>query len=265
LVAWVAFFPRQDAILRKGASWETLEKAGILMRACAGWGNEMKSGFVVASVLFLSFFAFAQQTVTIPVAGATKAVTGDLYGRGASAVILTHGGGRTKESCGKQAQALAEAGFLVLAINFRSDTLNDQGKPISVGSDEDNAADILAAAAYLRAHGAKSVSGVGASMGGYALAEADSMSKPGEFDRIVLLATSADQSAALKGRKLFIVARDDVSGSGPRLGEISDSFAKASQPKELVILEGSAHAQGLFDTDQGPRLMKEILRFLTEP
>jgi hypothetical protein len=29
-----------------------------------------------------------------------------------------------------------------------------------------------------------------------------------------------------------------------------------------VILEGSAHAQAIFATDQGPRLMREILRFL---
>jgi hypothetical protein len=102
-------------------------------------------------------------------------------------------------------------------------------------------------------------------MGGYALAEADAKSKPGEFDRIVLLASSAGDGAALKGRKLFVVARGDVGSSGRRLSEISDSYAKTPQPKELLILEGSAHAQSLFDTDQGPRLMKEILRFLTEP
>jgi dienelactone hydrolase len=225
----------------------------------------MKSRFLITSVLSLSFSAFAQQTVSIPVPGATKPIQGDLYGSGTRGVILTHGGGRTKESWRKQAHALADAEFVVLAINFRSDTIDDKGRAISVGSDEDNAADIRAAAAYLRAHGAQSVSGVGASMGGYALAKADAISKPGEFDRIVLLATSADDSAALKGRKLFIVARDDVGGSGLRLSQISDSYAKAPQPKELVILEGSAHAQSLFDTDQGPRLMREILRFLTEP
>jgi hypothetical protein len=53
---------------------------------------------------------------------------------------------------------LAGSGFVVLAINFRSDTTNEKGMPISVGSDEDNAAYILAAAAYLRARGAKSIS-----------------------------------------------------------------------------------------------------------
>jgi len=33
----------------------------------------------------------------------------------------------------------------------------------------------------------------------------------------------------------------------------------------LVILDGSAHAQYLFATDQGEQLMREILRFLKEP
>jgi dienelactone hydrolase len=134
-----------------------------------------------------------------------------------------------------------------------------------VGSDEENAADIQAAAAYLRTRGVKNVFAVGASMGGSALADADAQSKPGEFDRIVLLASSAVDPAALKGRKLFIVARGDARQSGPRLPEISDSYRKAPQPKELVVLEGSAHAQYLFDTDQGPRLMSEILRFLGQP
>jgi pimeloyl-ACP methyl ester carboxylesterase len=225
----------------------------------------MKGAFLVATVLSLGFSAFAQQTVTIPVPGATKVVPGDLYGSGSRGVILAHGGGRTKESWRKQAPALTDAGFVVLAIDFRGDFVNDKGSAISAGSDEENAADILAAAAYLRKRGVKSVSCIGASMGGSALAEADSMSKAGELDRIVLLASSAGEPATLKGRKLFIVARDDARESGPRLPQILDSYAKAPQPKELVVLEGSAHAQYLFDTDQGPRLMREMLRFLTAP
>jgi esterase/lipase len=36
-------------------------------------------------------------------------------------------------------------------------------------------------------------------------------------------------------------------------------------PKELVILEGSAHAQLIFETEQGERLTRELLRFLSEP
>ena len=39
----------------------------------------------------------------------------------------------------------------------------------------------------------------------------------------------------------------------------------APEPKELIVLNGSAHAQFIFETDQGKRLMREILRFLSEP
>ena len=69
----------------------------------------------------------------------------------------------------------------------------------------------------------------------------------------------ADQ---LKSPILFIVARDDASGDGPRLPKIREPYEKAPQPKELIILEGSAHAQYLFQTNQADRVMHEILRFL---
>jgi hypothetical protein len=104
-------------------------------------------------------------------------------------------------------------------------------------------------------------------MGGGAAAQATVVSAPGEIDRIVLLAHSAiDQPDRMKGRKLFITTRDDSSASGaPRLVKIREQYEKAPDPKELVILEGSAHAQFIFETDQGERLMHEILRFLAAP
>jgi len=234
-------------------------------RKCSDWSSEMKRIFLGTCLLLFSCSTFAQRSVTIPVPGATKPIKGDLYGGGTRGVILAHGGRLNRESWHKQAQALVDAGFVVLAIDFRGDTTTDKGTLNSVGSDEDNASDILAGVAYLRAHGATKISAVGASMGGSALAIADAISKPGEFDRIVLLAASADDAASLKGRKLFIVARNDANSSGPRINRISDSYAKAPEPKKLVVLEGSAHAQFLFDTDEGPRLLREILRFLTEP
>jgi hypothetical protein len=69
----------------------------------------------------------------------------------------------------------------------------------------------------------------------------------------------------MKGRKLFIVARDDANDDGLRLPRIRANYERAVGPKELVILDGSAHAQFIFATDQGARLMREILRFLSQP
>ena len=104
-------------------------------------------------------------------------------------------------------------------------------------------------------------------MGGGAAAYAAIEAKPGEIDRLVLLAADVEGAPEkLKGRKLFILARDDLGpGDRPRLTKIRADFEKAPEPKELVILDGSAHAQFLFETDQAEKLMREILRFLTAP
>jgi dienelactone hydrolase len=209
---------------------------------------------------------FGQRLVKFPLPDKPVEIQADLYGSGTRGVILAHGGRFNKESWKKQAMTLADSGFLVLAVRFRGDAFNPDGSPGSFGSTADNAADVLAAVSYLYRVGAKTVSAVGASMGGDAVGEANTRSAPVNIARIVFLGSSGgDAPEKLNGRKLFIVARNDRSGSGLRLPEISSHYKKASQPKKLVILEGSAHAQYLFDTDQGPRALNEILRFLSAP
>src|SRR5258708_32303220 len=100
-------------------------------------------------------------------------------------------------------------------------------------------------------------------MGGGAGGGALIVSEPGEINRLVFLGGAPNGPAEkLKAPALFIVARDDASADGLRLPGIRAQYEKAPQPKELIILEGSAHAQYLFQTDQGDRVMREILRFL---
>jgi hypothetical protein len=82
---------------------------------------------------------------------------------------------------------------------------------------------------------------------------------------VLLAAWTGHPAEKIKGRKLFIVARDDANDDGPRLPKIRENYEKAAGPKELVILDGSAHAQFIFATDQGELLMSEILRFLSHP
>ena len=190
----------------------------------------------------------------------------DLYGTGDRGVVLVHGGRFEKGSWENQAGALVKAGFRALAIDLRGYGLSKEG-PQSARADFGSPLDVLAAVRYLHENGAKTVSVVGASMGGDAAEGAVGEAKPGEIDRVVLLAHGAyGPPERLKGRKLFIVSRDDLgSGDEPRLPKIRAQYEKAPGPKELVILEGSAHAQFIFQTDQGERLMQEILRFLMAP
>jgi dienelactone hydrolase len=138
--------------------------------------------------------------------------------------------------------------------------------PESKAGEDREEYDVLAAVRYLHKIGAKTVSVVGASFGGAAAADASIESEPGEIDRLVLLAAWTDRpSEKMKGRKLFIVARDDANDDGARLPKIRANYERAIGPKELIILDGSAHAQFLFATDQGERLMREILKFLSKP
>jgi pimeloyl-ACP methyl ester carboxylesterase len=206
----------------------------------------------------------AVQTISFPTEDGGR-VCADLYGQGTHAVVLAHGGRFNKESWREQAQVLAAEGFRVLAIDFR-------GFGCSTGpgqANSDNAPfenDVIAAVHYLKAHGAKSVSVVGGSFGGAAAGDASIKSPPGEIDRIVFLGSAPNLAAEkLKSRSLFIVAREDRSGSGARLPGIRAQYERAPQPKELIVLDGSAHAQFLFQTDQNTRVMHEIVRFLSTP
>jgi dienelactone hydrolase len=200
--------------------------------------------------------------VTFPLVSGTAQVQGSLYGSGSRGIVLAHGGRFDEKSWKKQAEVFASRGFVVLAVRYRGDRINADGSPSAEGQYADNAADVLAAVAYLHRAGVKSVYAVGASLGGDAVGDADAMSAPGNIERMVFLGSEGgDAPEKLSGRKLFLVARDDRSADGLRLPGIRAHFARAPEPKKLVIIEGSAHAQYLFDTAEGARVMRGILKF----
>jgi dienelactone hydrolase len=216
----------------------------------------------VIGMLLLAGGSAAQMAVSFPTEDG-GVVYADVYGEADRGIVLAHGGRFNKESWEKQARTLASAGFRVLALDFRG-----YGKSRGPGWSDPKSAplhlDVLAAVHYLRKTGAKTVAVVGGSMGAGAAGDASIDSRPGEIDRLVLLGGSPNEPAEkLKSSTLFIVTRDDSSGDGPRLPRIREQYEKAPEPKALIILEGSAHAQFLFQTDQGERVMREILRFLS--
>jgi pimeloyl-ACP methyl ester carboxylesterase len=189
-------------------------------------------------------------------------IHGDLYGSGPRGVVLAHGGRFNKGSWTSQARALAQAGFSVLAFDFRG-----YGESKGPGHQDIFTAplhlDVLAAVQYLRETGATTVSAVGGSLGGGAAASAVA-SAPGRIERLVLLGATPDVlPETLTLPKLYIMARDDTSGDGPRLPALQAHVARAPEPKELIVLDGSAHAQFLFETEHADRIMREITRFLS--
>jgi len=223
----------------------------------------MRALFGVIAALLLPAVVAAQKTIFFSTTdGGT--IYADVYGEGGRGVVLAHGGRFNKESWEKQARVLAASGFRVLALNFRGYG-SSKGPGDSEPMDAPQYLDVLASVRYLRKLGAKSVLVVGGSMGGGAAGDAAIAAAPGEIDRVVFLGSSPNGPAEkLKFASLFIVARDDASEDGLRLPGIRAKYEKAPEPKELIILDGSVHAQFLFQSDQGERVMREILRFLSQ-
>ena len=208
---------------------------------------------------------FAQETTSFSTRDSAL-IFADLYGAGSRGVVLAHGGRFNKESWREQAQLLVAAGFRVLAIDFRGHGQSRDSGRTRLPAEDARHLDVLAAVNYIRQTGAATVSVVGASMGGDYAAEA-AEADPDQIDRLVLVAAGAyTPLLKSKARKLFIMTRDDVIGDNtPRLPAIRSQYEKASGPKEFVVLDGSAHAQFIFASNQGDRLMRELLRFLSAP
>src|SRR5713101_2014342 len=99
------------------------------------------------ATFLLPGLAVAQQHVSFP-AQDGAVVYADLYGKSARAVVLAHGGRFNKESWKEQVPAFLNAGFRVLAIDFRG---RGQSRGPQSKSGEDGAEyDVVAAVRYLR-------------------------------------------------------------------------------------------------------------------
>jgi pimeloyl-ACP methyl ester carboxylesterase len=213
------------------------------------------------SALVLPVSALAQEHITFPTEDG-GVVSADVYGSGERGVVLA----QEAVSPRKAGKSRRRSWYTPDFARWPSTSAGAAHGPRSKSGDDGFEHDVLAAVRYLGATGAKTVAVVGASFGGEAAANASIEAEPGEIDRLVLLAAWTDRAPEkIKGRKLFIGARDDANDDGPRLPKIRANYEKAVGPKELIILDGSAHAQFLFATNQGDRLMREILRFLSEP
>jgi len=183
-------------------------------------------------------------------------VHADLFGAGERGVVLAHGAVFNKESWADLADSLAAHGFRVLAIDFRG-----YGKSVAGTKPRGLDEDVLAAVRYLHEQGAAAVSVVGGSMGGGASARAATEAKTGEIAHLVLLSpVSIEHPERIRAANiLYIASREEKMAPG-----ILDQYKAAPEPKRLVLLDGSAHAQNIFKTDQGPRLTQVILEALEE-
>lgn len=218
--------------------------------------NRVGSLAITVSLVAFPVAAISQETggfreISYPTADGGD-IVGNLYGDGPHAVLLAHGAVFDKESWDALARRLAANGHQALAIDFRGYRRSRGG---GGGVDED----IVGGVRYLTAQGATRVSVIGASMGGGAVGDAVTQLAPGDIDGLILLAAIPTRSPErLQGRKLFIVSDGD--GSRP---SVERQFQAASEPKRLVILPGSAHAQHIFGTARAEELTEMILDWIS--
>lgn len=208
--------------------------------------------------LFLLFHCVAAAADPKDVMFATSdggRVDADLYGQGDKGVVFAHGAIFNKQSWEPLARRIADKGLRALAINFRGYGKSRAGKQ---GDALD--LDVIAAVRWMHKQGVKSVSVVAGSMGGGAAGKAATEMKRGEIDKLILLSPMpiSDPGQLKANSILYIASRDE--GLAPT---VRSQYAQAPQPKQLIMLKGSAHAQNIFDTLQAEHLSDIIVKSLT--
>lgn len=165
-----------------------------------------------------------------------------VWGEGERGAVLAHGAVYDAASWEDQAQRIAKNGAVALAV-------------------EDTSAQSVAEAdRYLKdERGVRDVTLVGASAGtGGVLGAAEG--NPGLADGVILLSGTGDVSGLGEYPKLIVASKGE--GLAPEVRRMVEE-APGGRNKAL-ILPGDAHAQAIFETDQGERLVRAILRLLRE-
>ena len=158
-----------------------------------------------------------------------------VWGDGQVGVVLVHGAAFDAASWTPQAEQMAAAGATVVAVE-----------------DSDS---IVAAVTDLRQHrNVSSVALIGGSAGADSIMRTVA-AQPGLADQLILLSPNAVVEGLGDEPKLFIVSEDE-----PR-AQVSRQLADVSpgDDNEVLVVPGSAHAQHVFDTDQGAVVMQAIL------
>ncbi|HKJ35441.1 MAG TPA: alpha/beta hydrolase [Solirubrobacterales bacterium] len=203
----------------------------LALAGCGGAGGGGDSGESGAPVPSADGGPASGERVSIP--GAGEAL---IWGEGRRAVLLAHGAAFDAASWQPQAEVLAEDGSLVVALE---------------GIDPD---EIVAAVEYLRADlGAETVTLIGASAGADASLVALNR-RPALTDQLITLSLNSTVPGLGPQPKLLIASEDEaVAGESVALAETAPGDGN-----EALLLPGSAHAQAIFDTDQGERALRAI-------
>lgn len=165
---------------------------------------------------------------------------GLIWGKGSYGVILSHGAIYDAASWTPLAAAIAQNGIVALAL------------------EEVEPDDILAANSFLVGkYGVKATGLIGASAGGSTALAAMERS-PQRWDQLILLSSAGNVGGLGSAPKLFVASeKEGMAETARRMAKES-----AGTQNDVLIVKGSAHAQAIFRTSEGPYLTKAILERL---
>jgi pimeloyl-ACP methyl ester carboxylesterase len=215
-----------------GLPWLAL-LAGIFLTGCGGPGGQTGGGDGSSDGP-----GVAGSPESVEVAGGEAL----LWGEGDRGAVLAHGAAYEAASWREQAGRLAGDGVVALAV------------------EDTSARSVAEAAGYLKEErGVRNVTLVGASAGTAGVLGA-AVGAPGLVDGVILLSGTGEVSGLGEYPKLF------VASEGEGLAEEVRRMAERApgSRNEALILPGDAHAQSIFGTDQGERLMRAILTRLKD-
>ncbi len=162
------------------------------------------------------------------------------WGDGDYGVVLAHGAAFGAASWEEQATAIAEQGATVVAV----EDISTEG--------------IASAVQLLQDEGIDEVALVGGSAGADAILRL-AAEQPDLPDQLVLLSPNTVVEGLGEEPKLFIASEGEPGSDIPaQLAEVSPG-----DDNETLIVGGSAHAQNVFDTEQGPEVLEAVLERLS--
>lgn len=174
----------------------------------------------------------------IPV-GDTEAI---LWGEGDRGAVLAHGATYDAASWDAQGRMLGENDVVALAV------------------EDTSARNLRSAIDYLKEErGVGSVALIGASAGTRPVLRV-AQENPEEVSQIILLSGTGDVSDLGEYPKLFVATEGE--GIAEQARRMADEAP--GDLNEVLILSGDAHAQAIFQTEEGERLMQAILKRLKE-
>lgn len=162
------------------------------------------------------------------------------WGDGDYGVVLAHGSAFDAASWEEQATAIAEQGTSVVAV----EDISPEG--------------IAAAVQMLQDAGIAEVALVGGSAGADGILRL-AAEQPDLPDQLVLISPNTVVEGLGEEPKLFIASEGEPGSGIPQ--ELVD--VSPGDDNQTLIVSGSAHAQNIFDTDQGPEVLAAVLERLS--